>query len=145
MFEKKVSWTKQHSAPTAGISFSPSNDKVSFFIASLNFIVYSKAVSSRCKLLLTRSLGFNNFVFCFLSSINRSLLVLALIKKCTFMILDLEDHHLTFLMKHLSLHWPLEMMVGCWLLELAMAVWHSMMFVENRNLLLFFTLMVVLR
>lgn len=25
----KVSWLKQHSAPTAGVSFSPSNDKVS--------------------------------------------------------------------------------------------------------------------
>jgi len=61
VFEKQVSWTKQHSAPTAGISFSPSNDKVSFFIASLNFIVYSEAVSSRCKL-LTRSLGYNNLL-----------------------------------------------------------------------------------
>ncbi|KAJ1427082.1 hypothetical protein SESBI_09731 [Sesbania bispinosa] len=34
----------------------------------------------------------------------------------------LEGHHLPFLMKHLFLHWSLKMMVGCWLLELAMAV-----------------------
>lgn len=26
----QVSWQKQHSAPTAGIGFSPSNDKVSY-------------------------------------------------------------------------------------------------------------------
>lgn len=32
----KVSWLKQHSAPTAGISFSPSNDKVFLFFFIFN-------------------------------------------------------------------------------------------------------------
>ena len=44
--KKKVSWMKQHSAPTAGISFSPSNDKVSFFMACFSFI-NSDTTSSR--------------------------------------------------------------------------------------------------
>jgi len=43
---RKVSWTKQHSAPTTSINFSPSNDKVSIFIVSLAFIVYNEIVSS---------------------------------------------------------------------------------------------------
>lgn len=32
IFYLQVSWLKQHSAPTAGVSFSPSNDKVSYLV-----------------------------------------------------------------------------------------------------------------
>lgn len=28
LFSLKIAWLKQHSAPTAGVSFSPSSDKV---------------------------------------------------------------------------------------------------------------------
>lgn len=61
------------------------------------------------------------------------------------MIQVLEDPHLTLLMRHLSRHWHLEMMVGCWQLEPVMVVWYSMMSVENHSLLLSCVLMVVQR
>jgi hypothetical protein len=61
------------------------------------------------------------------------------------MTLDLEGQHLAFLVKLLFLVWPSKMMVGCWPPELAMGVSLSMMSVENHNLLVFFTLMVVQR
>lgn len=39
IFYLQVSWLKQHSAPTAGVSFSPSNDKVSYLLVALTLLV----------------------------------------------------------------------------------------------------------
>lgn len=61
------------------------------------------------------------------------------------MILDLEDTHLVFHMKHLSLHWHLEMMAGCWQPELVPVGWYSMMFVESQSHSLYFELTIVQR
>lgn len=57
----------------------------------------------------------------------------------------LEDPRLSFLMRHLSLHWHLEMMVGHWQLAPVMVECYSLIFGENYNLLLFFVRIVVRR
>ena len=59
------------------------------------------------------------------------------------MIPGLEGPHPVFHMKHLSLHWHLEMMAGYWQLELVLVGWCSMTFVENQSHSLYFELTVV--
>lgn len=61
------------------------------------------------------------------------------------MIQGLEDPHLVFLMKHLSLHWHLEMMAGFWQPEPVLVGWSSMMFVGSLSRSLYFELTVVQR
>lgn len=57
----------------------------------------------------------------------------------------LEDPQLSFLMRHLSLHWHLKMMVGLWQLAPVTVELYSMIFGGNYSLLLFFVLIVVQR